>query len=234
MTDPKLEKVRALLTKAADAATSPAEAETYTAKAMELAARYGIDQALLEARQGTSDNLTSTKVDINAPYVVDKVGLAAGVFEAFRCAVVRLHKPGVSPRRATILHAFGHKTDIDQALMLFGSLLIQADRALRAAPGPLPGENTSAYRRTFFAGFAITVTKRLAQAHRCAANDTPSTDESVELVLADRAQRSLDALNAEYPRTRTAGRRYLTGTGIGHGQTAGQRADIGGKSIDNH
>ena len=42
----KLDTVRKLLAKA-DGAATPAEAEVYTAKAIELMARHGIDEALL-------------------------------------------------------------------------------------------------------------------------------------------------------------------------------------------
>ena len=47
MSDPLLARVRKLLAKAEDPACTPAEAEAFTAKATELIAKYGVDQALL-------------------------------------------------------------------------------------------------------------------------------------------------------------------------------------------
>ena len=46
-----LDKVRKLLAKAEDPACTPAEAEALTAKATELIAKYGIDQAVLAAQR---------------------------------------------------------------------------------------------------------------------------------------------------------------------------------------
>ena len=67
-----LAKVRKILTKAEDPATTPEEAELYTAKAAELIATYGIDQALLaESRPGT-DVIGDRVVVLEAPYALDK------------------------------------------------------------------------------------------------------------------------------------------------------------------
>ena len=47
MTDVLLTRIRKLLAKAEDPAATAAESETYTAKAAELIATYGVDRALL-------------------------------------------------------------------------------------------------------------------------------------------------------------------------------------------
>ncbi|MGH3566379.1 MAG: DUF2786 domain-containing protein, partial [Pseudonocardia sp.] len=57
----KLDTVRKLLAKAEGAATQ-AEAETYTAKAMELMARHGIDSALLAAATPNSDEIGAVRI----------------------------------------------------------------------------------------------------------------------------------------------------------------------------
>ena len=75
MSDDILAKVRKILAKAEDLAAKPEEAETYTAKAAELVAAYGIDWALLAQTEPGSDVVGDRVVLLDPPYALDKAGL---------------------------------------------------------------------------------------------------------------------------------------------------------------
>ena len=75
MTDALLARVRKLLAKAEDPACTPAEAEAFTAKATELIAKYGVDQALLAEADPARDPVGDRVVALDPPYALDKAGL---------------------------------------------------------------------------------------------------------------------------------------------------------------
>ncbi|MBF9128444.1 DUF2786 domain-containing protein [Plantactinospora sp. S1510] len=226
MSDAMLSKIRKLLAKAEDQACTAAEAEAFTAKATELIARYGVDRALLAARDPGTDPVGDRVIDVPAPYALDKTGLLAGVADALRCRSVR--------RRGGdgfVMHLFGFGSDLERVDVLFTSLLVQAAHGLSAARVPL-GEHPAAFRRSWLAGFAGAVAGRLRQAEAAAAS-TPRSGSapSLALVLADRSALVERRLAETYPRLRTAGRRRLVGGGLDQGAAAGHRADLGGTGL---
>ncbi|MFI2708865.1 DUF2786 domain-containing protein [Micromonospora sp. NPDC018662] len=219
MSEAMLSKVRKLLAQAEDPACTPAEAATFMAKATELIARYGVDRALLAAREPDGDPVGDRTVEVVAPYARDKAGLLAAVADPLRCRCVRR-------RQGTgfAMHLFGFASDLERVELLFTSLLVQAAHGLAGAAVPV-GEHPAAFRRTWLAGFAQVVAERLraAEAGAVAEAGVPS----VALVLADRSDRVQRRLAEVYPRLRTAPRRRLAGGGFGPGAAAGRRADLG-------
>ncbi|SCF46038.1 Protein of unknown function (DUF2786) [Micromonospora matsumotoense] len=220
MSEAMLSKVRKLLAQAEDAACTPAEAAAFTAKATELIARYGVDRALLAARDPTTDPVGDRVVDVVAPYARDKAGLLAAVADPLRCRCVR--RPAGS---GFALHLFGFASDLERVDLLFTSLLVQAAHGLAGTVVP-PGEHPAAFRRSWLAGFARVISDRLrvAEADAVAQRDT----SSVALVLADRSDRVARRVTEVYPRLRTTPIRRLAGSGFGAGAAAGHRADLGG------
>ncbi|MGC5660763.1 DUF2786 domain-containing protein [Micromonospora sp. WMMD723] len=220
MSEAMLSKVRKLLAQAEDPACTPAESAAFTAKATELIARYGVDRALLAARDPTTDPVGDRVVDVVAPYARDKAGLLAAVADPLRCRCVR--RPDGS---GFALHLFGFASDLERVDLLFTSLLVQAAHGLAGTAVP-PGEQPAAFRRSWLAGFARVVAERLraAEAGAAAERGTPS----VALVLADRSDRVARRVAEVYPRLRTAPTRRLAGSGFGAGAAAGHRADLGG------
>ncbi|MET8906216.1 DUF2786 domain-containing protein [Micromonospora sp. NPDC004551] len=223
MSEAMLSKVRKLLAQAEDPACTPAESAAFMAKATELIARYGVDRALLAAREPATDPVGDRVVEVVAPYARDKAGLLAAVADPLRCRCVRRQRGG-----GFDLHLFGFASDLERVELLFTSLLVQAAHGLAGATVPA-GEHPAAFRRTWLAGFAHVVAERLrtAEAGAVAESGAPS----VALVLADRSDRVQRRLAEVYPRLRTAPRRRLAGSGFGPGAAAGRRADLGGTGV---
>ncbi|MEU1752322.1 DUF2786 domain-containing protein [Micromonospora matsumotoense] len=220
MSEAMLSKVRKLLAQAEDAACTPAEAAAFTAKATELIARYGVDRALLAARDPTTDPVGDRVVDVVAPYARDKAGLLAAVADPLRCRCVR--RPAGS---GFALHLFGFASDLERVDLLFTSLLVQAAHGLAGTVVP-SGEHPAAFRRSWLAGFARVISERLRAAEADAVAQRGTS--SVALVLADRSDRVARRVTEVYPRLRTAPTRRLAGSGFGAGAAAGHRADLGG------
>lgn len=235
-----LAKVRKILAKAEDPAATPEEAETYTAKAAELMAAYGIDRALVAAERPESDLVGDRVVVLDAPYALDKATLLSSVAFELRCrAVRRIRYVGPRASKQVSIHLFGYGSDLLRVEVLFTSLLLQAHTALGRVEPP-PWESVAAYRRSWLAGFTASVSGRLREVERAAAQDAERTrsarpggagGRSVELVLVDRAVAVSDAVDSEYPRLGTARTRRLSGSGGRSGWQAGQRADLGGARV---
>ena len=235
--DPMLAKVRKLLAKAEDPATTPEEAETYTAKAAQLVAAYGIDRAMLAAADPDSDVVGDRVVVLDPPYGRDKAGLLATVATSLRCQVVQRQR-WVDGEKQLSLHLFGYGADLQRAELLYTSLLLQATTGMARTSAPA-GESVAAFRRSWLAGFSASVGRRLRETERDAEQSAeretaagPRTGgRSVALVLADRGAQVEGAVQQEYPSLGRARTRTLSGSGGPSGWAAGQRADLGGGRV---
>ena len=228
-----LAKVRKLLALAEDPAATSYEAETYTAKAAQLIADYGIDQALLAAAVPGSDPVGDRVLDLDAPYAADKAELLSTIAEHLRCrAVVRTRHTQAGKQRS--MHLFGHASDLERAELLYTSLLLQSATGLARTPVP-PYEHKAAFRRSWLAGFRMAIGRRLAEAETRAESEAASrfaaAGRSSSLVLADRSAQVEATMHAAYPGLTTARPRSLSGSGAADGWAAGQRADLGGRPV---
>jgi hypothetical protein len=230
--DKTMERVRALLTQAEHPNTSQAEAEAFTAKAAELMAKYGIDQALLGERAETRESPTSVRIGMDAPYTREKATLLSAVARSFRCSPVQTSY-GQTINHVTV---FGFPADLERVQVLYTSLLLQATRDVMRTPVPYY-EKTAPFRRTWLVGFATAVGTRLSAAEKRAQQDAETQQSenegsrSVALVLADRSTLVDAAVTAAFPKLKPARRRQLSGGGMREGYAAGQRADIGSARV---
>lgn len=237
-TSTTLAKVRKLLAQAEDPACTAAEAEAFTAKAAQLVAAHGIDEALLAVADPSRDVVGDRVVDLDAPYAREKGTLGSEVARGVRCRAVLRQEPRVCERgRITTdssLHVFGHQSDLRAFEVLFTSLLLQGTRDVSRARVPA-FEAPAAFRRTWWLGFAGAVASRLRAAEREAAAEAEARfaarGTSAALVLADRADDAARAMREVYPIIGTGARRRLTGTGMADGWAAGRRADLGGTRV---
>lgn len=222
--DATLLKVRKLLTLAEDPAATPSEAEAFTAKATQLMADYGIDQAILANAAADRNAIADRVIRFTAPYARDKCSLVSGIGHVLRCKGVILGGDA-----SLSVHLFGLESDLMCVEMLTTSLLLQGSRDLAATVVPR-GENVAAYRRSWWAGFSAAISTRLADQQkdsiRAAEVRLADSRTSVSLVLADRTHEAEAAMHRTYPRLRTAAPRRLSGGGARDGYTSGQRADL--------
>lgn len=226
MSEQVLAKVRKLLAKAEDPGCTAQEADAFTAKAAELIAKYGVDRALLAARDPGTDPVGDRIVRLEVPYALDKAGLLAGVATALRCRCVRRREAD-----ELTVHLFGFASDLERVELLFTSLLVQAAYGLAGAAVP-DGQHPAAFRRSWLAGFTAAVTARLREAELAAASAPGPAGSSVALVLADRSGHVQRRMAQVYPRLRASGRRRLAGGGLERGYAAGRSADLGGPRLD--
>ena len=157
----QLDRVRALLAKA-ESTSFPEEAETYTAKAQELMARYSIDYALLSVGAGGRDEPVGRRVGVDNPYEAPKVLLLDAVARANRCRSVWSGAFGF----VTVL---GFPSDVDGVEMLFTSLLVQATGAMVAAGSRRDANgrsSTRSFRQSFLTAYAQRIGERLTTATR--------------------------------------------------------------------
>ncbi|WP_121256750.1 DUF2786 domain-containing protein [Nocardioides ferulae] len=228
-TDPILAKVRKLLALAEDPAATSHEAETYTAKAAQLIADYGIDRALLAQADPGSDPVGDLVVSLDAPYAVDKAELLSTVAARLRCVAVQRTSRGAGGKELS-MHLFGHASDLERAELLFTSLLLQSAQGLARTPVPA-WEHKAAFRRSWLAGFRGAVGARLLAAEQRAADRADARfaegGTTTAVVLADRTAQVEAAMHDTYPDLRTARPRVLSGSGGAAGWAAGHRADLG-------
>lgn len=229
-----LAKVRKLLTLAEDPAATTAETQTYTAKAAELMAAYGIDRALLALSDPSLDVVGDLVIVVERPYAADKADLLATIAAALRCRPVQRTRFPDGHSKELSLHLFGHRSDLQRVEILFTSLLVQAMHALSRTPVP-SYDHPAAFRRSWLTGFTQSIGRRLVRADEVAAQRADERfaqrGTSRALVLADRSVAVAAARDETYPHLRPATPRQLSGTGRGDGWSAGQRADLGGSRL---
>jgi hypothetical protein len=191
-----LDRVRALLAKA-ESTDYPEEAETYTAKAQQLMARYSIDQALLAAGTGGGEGPVTRRVGVDGPYEGPKSLLLKVVADANRCRTV-WHK------RFGFTTVVGFRADLDSTEMLFTSLLVQATRAMTALK-PRPdryGRNiVRSFRQSFLTAYAVRIGERLNAATEETDREMAASVGGQNLLpmLAARSDAVDDAFTKQFP-----------------------------------
>lgn len=233
-TDKRLERVRKLLALAENSAATPAESEAFSAKAADLIAAYGIDEALLAAKSQDRTIIERKIMTLHAPYADQKSTLAHHVGLAMGVKSVASQGRDSAGKKIVHLHLFGMKADIARADMLVTSLLMQASRDVMRTPIPW-GDDKAAYRRSWWLGFTEAVIGRVKIAERDARADSEDKFEnagtSTALVIRDRDALVSDAVREAFPNATQSRRTSTSGQGRGAGNAAGQRANIGGKSF---
>ena len=228
----RLDRVRKLLAKAERAGT-PEEAETYNAKAVELMARHGIDEALLAASLSADDPrrdaIGAVRIAMDDPYSAGKSRLLGWTAAALRCRWI-LH--GAAGGKVAAVTVFGFASDRERVELLYTSLLLQATSQLVRLRPPSPVESVAAYRRSWLQGFAAQVHQRLAAAEQRAAEDPYRGAAGTALVLADRGSQVDRAYAEAFPGLGRARRPSLSGSGFADGAEAGLRADLGGRAVN--
>jgi Protein of unknown function (DUF2786) len=222
-----IRKVKALLATAEHANTPEAEAETAMTMAMMLMGKYAIDEAVVRDRS-TRGTVQRRVFRCPAPYSRNKRVLASIVCRAFRCRAVSVGDTVV---------VFGFEADLDQAEMMFTSLLAQmASAAANVRPPDTwraqSASSTAAYRRSYMLGWVEEVNSRLRAMTRKVDADAVAEHgaDKMALVVQSTTTAVNDALRAEFPRLTSSP--VTTGNaGYGAGRNAGAGANLGGSSV---
>lgn len=232
--DQALRRIRALLDKAENRVVLESEREALMAKAMQLMADYGINEAMASARRQTQEKIISRKIQLGNPYSYDKAMLAGYLAHELNCTQV-VHRHGAVYVSATIM---GYESDVVRLEMLYTSLLMQAMRQVRSVRPDwsyaTPAE-TRAYRRNWFHGFNTRVTLRVRENEQRAAQkfeDEHTEGTGTALVITDRKTRVEAFKHEAFPQLGEFRRRDRTGDGVAEGVYAGNRADIGNDKVE--
>ncbi|MDQ8707831.1 DUF2786 domain-containing protein [Streptomyces sp. LHD-70] len=221
-----LVRIRALLAKA-EATGYPEEAEALTAKAQELMARQGVDEALLAHRTHAPDTPAARRIGVDAPYEAAKAILLDAVATANRCRAVWNEAFGFS----TVV---GFDTDLDSVELLHTSLLVQATAAMTKAEAAQRAggrRRTKTFRQAFLLAYAHRIAARLDEAadHGTAAARDEAGAAAADLlpVLAARDVAVTDRTDEMFPETTsTRVRSAQDAAGWHEGTAAADRAGM--------
>jgi hypothetical protein len=229
-----LDRVRKLLAKAEAEGCTEQEAGALTAKAAELMAKYGIDQALLDAAKPSVGNKPADrKIVVPSPYASLKGNLLYDLAGTMRCRAIQL---SARSGNGVVMHVFGFRYDIERMEVLYTSLLLQMTHQMLRVEVPYwaTGSRKVAFRRSWMIGFIKAVVARVEaaenRAKREAEKDTSDGKPGAALVLADRSLAVKSAFDEAYPKVRT-GRITYSSHGYREGYASGQQANIGGTSV---
>lgn len=228
--DAVVAKVAKLLRQARDAGATPAERESFEAKALALMAKHRID-ATVAARDERDDEV----VDIDVGEFRSRYGLLAttigdAVAVAYSC---KLWWIATGLRYQVKLT--GHRSDAERARRLIATLVPQA----LTDAATLRGSNqriTLDMRRSFLVGFAAGVRDRFAEAARMAEADDAvergaDAAASTALVFVARSERVAEAVSRKRLRgvaPRDAGNTEARGAGYRAGRDSGRRRAVPG------
>lgn len=235
MSEKKIDLIAQLLAKAES--TTPAEAEALMEHAERLMIKYGIDQAIIDARRGkagqASEKIVEVRVEFTGAYRGEMINLAAHVVNGLG-SMRALQFTGGQGKKFYFWF-IGFESDVAQAQVLVNSLQVQAAVAVRAWWKEHKAEYTlrSSYdqekaRRSFVHGFGTGAGARIKASRQVVMQEVSKGTELVLVSRDDKVQEHMDAKKTKQSRSRTA-----TGydAAAGHGYRAGQNANTGEKEV---
>lgn len=214
-----IERVRKLFAKA-ESTTSQHEAEALFAKAYELLAKHGIEEAMARGTSDESGQIDTWTFTAKGSYKLDQIHLVYAVAKALHC-------DGVRSGDSVIL--YGAKRHLTRVEMLAGFLAAYMLGNLASLPTPL-GVHATTYRKSAMTAFHRTVAKRLREAEASAMDDAGDRT-STEIVLVSDAEKASNAMHEAHPRLGAATKRRGSTVGFEAGESHGNRVDIGGTSL---
>lgn len=227
MNEGLLARVRALLAKA-ESTEFTEEADAFNAKAAELIAKHGIDEALLANAGHSSDTIEQLKIMMSNPYSYEKAALLTAIGESLRCQVIATTSGSVVVS-CTIV---GYGSDLERVNLLYTSLLLQAGSQVTRQRPTTSRVSTVMFRKSWFHGFNVAVRDRLLAAEAKAEQEAPvAGGVSTALVLRDRSKDVSREFRRLFPRAVTHSRSVSSG-GYHAGHAAGSKADLGGRRVD--
>lgn len=152
-------RVLAMLAKA-ESTDSPEEADTFFAKAQDLIAQHGIEEAELAKVGRLADGTAMEREEIEIPgsYKIAKGSILWAIGKNNGVLITRTTGKGLK------FMMVGRESDLALVRAMFGSILTTAERHLASEHIP-SWESTRSFRHSFFLGFASRLNARLAQSN---------------------------------------------------------------------
>jgi hypothetical protein len=235
----QLEKIRGLLDKA-ESTEFPEEARLLSEKAQDLMTKYALtDHDLRLLSDPTTVDIVETReVKVFAPYSRAKGHVLSAAAKGNGCKVVfdsteRKRSEG----NYRVMYLTGFSRDVDNAEMLYTSLLVQATKELLTTKRP-EWEHGKTWSNSFLIGYATEVGDRLRQRRRVVAQETVVIVDGAERnllpVLASRTAKVEEAYEKRWGgHLRSGPASQVRGGGYGAGRTAGARANVGDPAVGN-
>jgi hypothetical protein len=234
------ERIAKLLQKAET--TTPEEAELLTAKAVELMQKYGVTQAMLNARRtGDKERIELLQIPLKGIYAMAYESMLTSIARAYGNVQTFYTQWKQSDVTLTIT---GFESDVAQLKVLLTSLQLQVvvatDSWWKSADNEYtrtsakPMEKFKA-RRQFIKSFGFGAAERIRKARHHVVAEAEKSTPGTELVLRNRAQAVDEFVTAKFPGLKTVKRREKPGSfGAGQaGYKAGQNANTGDKQVSN-
>jgi hypothetical protein len=223
----KLEKIRKLFAQAADVAGTP-EADVFNARAFDLLARYGIDEA--EARRSTDTGPAEVRlVELtpNGAYLTQQIDLLTMLARSLHCyPLVDVRQ---QPKRVLVWGIEQHTARVQLLWSMLMPQMLAGAARMRPEPGSYTG--VKVYRTSWMRGYIHEIGRRLTNAEQQAAEQSTAPGMALELVTdASRAkQEGKDFIagltGVTLSTTRTRGQHSRDAAE--RGRAAGARANLG-------
>ena len=223
----KITKTIQKLLRKAEGASTPAEAEAYSAKAEELMLKHSVDPEALKEAEATGDKVTTRRFTMGT-YAKPKSILLGEIAAAFGARAFLLG----GQSRNVVIH--GWERDLDMIETLFESLERQAMSAASAAHQARPWVHGKTFTTSFLVGFARTVSMRLRARKTTVEREAEATTPGTTLVLVDRkaaVERAVAEATKNAKVRKATSSQVSSSAGWNAGQRAGERADLGGSRV---
>lgn len=222
--------------------TTPEEAEALTQKAVELMQKYGITQAMLNARRtGDKERIEMLHIPLKGIYAMGYMNMMSAIASAYGDV-----KTYYTPYKQSdvVLTVTGFESDVSQLKILLASLQLQVVIAIntwwKSDDNELTRDRATAMekfkaKRTFIKAFGNGAAERILTARRRVVQDAEEETPGTELVLRDRKKAVEEFVAAKVPGLKTVKRREKSGGyhASRAGYRAGQNANTGDKQVAN-
>ena len=212
-------RVRALLTQATDQAGTP-EGDAFQARAFNLIARYGINEAALRPCDDTE--IIGRTIELGGAYTPIQLQLAGAIGEALHCYV----QGTGTGRKVSAFMVYGKARHVDRVVLLFSILNPQMVTAAGRLPAAFDVPRV-VQKRSFMLGFVYGVSKRLRAAEESVTEEAGKAVAVLDDYAAAKAHAEQENGKGRAMRSRAArDRRYVS-----EGVSAADGVDLGQERI---
>ncbi|MBF0582451.1 MULTISPECIES: DUF2786 domain-containing protein [Corynebacterium] len=223
-------KIKALLEMARSREGQP-DAEAFRSRALEMMAKYGINEH--DLAQDTADEMIHEELTLSGAYTDCQSGLLWRIAKALHCEPVLWATR--NSNKITRVEIFGRSKHVKRVMMMFSYLNPHMlTQAKRANLDDFIGVSTVVQRRSWMAGFAQTIARRLVEIEDGQSHQFDTDSDKGELVLLSDAEAARQAKKDMHGRlySRKSNNR-LDPQGFSHGSNAGRNVDLGQQRMNN-